>query len=506
MLLTNTLLPGLHAAAAPSFDDRLNQLMRPISDAISSVIFVSVPVNGVALPLIVVWLIAGALIFTLWMGFINIRGFRQAIRVVRGRYDDPNAPGEVTHFQALTSALSGTVGLGNIAGVAVAISLGGPGATFWMILAGLLGMTSKFVECTLGVHYREVTRDGRLIGGGPMYTMTKGLAERGMPRLGKIMAVFFSIFCLFAAIGAANLFQVNQATAQLVSLVGGETSFLGQNKWLCGLVFAIIAGLVIVGGIRSIGRVTSKLVPLMGALYLGGAVVVLAMNVSHIPDALGTILSGAFDPEGVAGGIIGVMIQGIRRATFSNEAGIGSAAIAHAAAKTREPVAEGLVALLEPFIDTVVICTMTALVIVITGAYLNTDLEGVNMTSAAFGQHIAWFPNLLGVAVILFAYSTMLTWFYYAETAWRFLFGPARAGILGFRLFYLSCALVGSSASLGAIVDFADASLFAMALPNMIIMYMFAPKVKRMLKDYMAKAKSGELDRDVAAARAGAQA
>ena len=385
------------ASAAPahaqqSLDERISDAVAPVTDRIVDIVFFEVTIGDAGLPLIVVWLIAAATFFTLYFGFINLRGFRQSLRIVRGDYHDESDPGEVHHFQALTAALSGTVGLGNIAGVAVAITLGGPGATFWMVVAGLLGMSTKFAECTLGVKYRRERPDGT-VSGGPMYYLSRGLREeRGMPRLGAFLAVFFCITCVFGSLGGGNMFQSNQAHQQLVSVTGGEGSFFADRGWLFGLIVAVVVGAVILGGIRSIARVTSRVVPFMAILYVIAGLVVLAVNVTRDPGRLRRDLRRCVQPGGVAGGFVGVLIQGFRRATFSNEAGVGSAAIAHSAVKTREPVTEGYVALLEPFIDTVVICTMTALIIIVSGA-LATDAEGVALTSEAYESVLPWFPN-----------------------------------------------------------------------------------------------------------------
>ncbi|GIX17583.1 MAG: hypothetical protein KatS3mg119_1769 [Rhodothalassiaceae bacterium] len=451
----------------------------------------------VGMPLIVLWLIAGALFFTLRMGFINIRAFRHAIDVARGLYDDPKDPGEVTHFQALTAALSGTVGLGNIAGVAIAISIGGPGATFWMIMAGLFGMSSKFVECTLGVKYREIDENG-VVSGGPMYYLQKALALRSaaLGRLGRVLAVVFALLMVGAAFGAGNMFQVNQSTAQIVNVIFpalfGPESALNKMPWLVGLLYAVLIGLVVIGGIRAIARVTERLVPLMAFIYLAAAIVILIAHVEAIPDAFAQIVSGAFAPEGVLGGFFGVLIQGIRRASFSNEAGVGSAAIAHSAVKTTEPVSEGMVALLEPFVDTVVICTMSALVIIVTGMYQTAEAaDGIALTSAAFESVLPWFPYVLSIAVLMFAYSTSLTYYYYGERAFLFLVGPdRRKAQMGYKIAYLLVLIVGSSMQLTAVMDFADAMLLAMAFPNMIGLYILSGEVRRDLDSYWSRLKA----------------
>lgn len=498
---------GLAAAAGPAaaqttadlagapeqgIDARINEAIGPVADAFAGIIFYSVPVMGADLPLIVVWLITAALFFTVYFGFINLRGFGHALRLVRGDYEDPNDRGEVSHFQALTAALSGTVGLGNIAGVAIAVSLGGPGATFWMILAGLLGMTSKFTECTLGVKYRRVNADGT-VSGGPMYYLSQGLAERGMGGLGRFLAVFFAIMCVGGSLGGGNMFQVNQAFQQVVNVTGGDASPLAGRGWVFGLVAAVLVGVVIIGGIRSIVRVTEKVVPFMCGLYVLAGLIIVAVHWADIPAAFGAIITGAFSPEGVAGGFVGVLIQGFRRAAFSNEAGIGSAAIAHSAVRTKEPVTEGYVALLEPFVDTVIVCTVTALVIVITGTYGTPDADGVSLTSQAFGSTITWFPYVLAVAVILFAFSTMISWSYYGLKSWTYLFGETRAADVSFKLLFCVFVVIGSSLQLGAVVDFSDAMIFAMSLPNLVGLYLLAPVVRRELANYRAKLRSGEI-------------
>ncbi|MEM8798603.1 MAG: alanine/glycine:cation symporter family protein [Pseudomonadota bacterium] len=452
--------------------------------------------GSVGIPFIVIWLLGGAIFFTFYMGFINFRGFKQAIRVASGRYDNPNDPGEVTHFQALTAALSGTVGLGNIAGVAVAISIGGPGATFWMIMAGLFGMASKFTECTLGIKYRKINKEG-VVSGGPMYYLTAGLAERGMAGFGKFLAVVFAVLCIGGAFGAGNMFQVNQSGQQFMSVIipltGGESSIFFGRPWVYGLAFAFLTGLVIIGGIRQITKVTERLVPLMAFVYLSAAFVVLGTYFADIPKAFAIILGSAFNFEAGIGAIIGVLVQGLRRATFSNEAGVGSAAIAHSAAKTREPVSEGMVALLEPFVDTVVICTITALVIIVTGFYQTQSMDGIMLTSDAFKSVIGWFPYALAVAVLMFAFSTTITWFYYGQRSFLFLFGDNRAADISYKATYLVVLVIGASMNLSAIMDFADAMLLAMAFPNMIGLYIMAPEVKRMLKSYKERIRSGEI-------------
>ena len=450
-------------AQASTVDEKINAVMEPLTNAIMKVIFFQVSFAGVSVPFVLIWLLAGAIFFTFYFNFINIRGFGHALDVVRGKYDDPNDAGEVSHFQALTAALSGTVGVGNIAGVAFAVSLGGPGATFWMIVAGLLGMSSKFVECTLGTKYRQENEDGS-VSGGPMYYLRDGLAKQGKAQLGKILAVLFAIACIGGSFGGGGMVQVNQATKQLIEVTGGEQSFLAGQSWMFGVVMAMLVGLIIIGGIKSIARVTDKVVPFMVGIYVLGALVVLGGNIAEIPSAFGLIISSAFSADAAYGGLIGVLIVGFQRAAFSNEAGIGSASIAHSAAKTNEPVSEGVVALLEPFIDTVVICTMTALVIVISGygsigqeAALGLaqakDLQAIELTSSAFAQTMSWFPVVLSVAVILFALSTMISWSYYGLKSWTFLFGESKVADLSYKGVFCLFVILGSAISAQSVFD-----------------------------------------------------
>jgi alanine or glycine:cation symporter, AGCS family len=486
---------------AATFDEQVNDFFTPISDAITSVVFYAVPLGflgeGVELPLIVVWLVVAGIFFTIYLRGFQFRAFKHALQLTRGDYNDPRDAGEVTHFQALATAISGTVGLGNIAGVAVAISLGGPGATFWMIIAGLVGMCTKGVECTLGVKYRNVYPDGR-VSGGPMYYLSKGLAEK-TPRLGtlgKVLAVFFCVFTLGGAVGGGNMFQANQAFAQAQSVTGGDDGPLGFGAAgaVFGLVLAIFVGAVIIGGIRSIARVTDKIVPFMAIFYVLACLTVLFANLSSVPDALADIFTQAFSPEAGFGGLVGVLIQGFRRAAFSNEAGLGSAAIAHSAVKTREPATEGHVAVLEPFVDTVVICTMTALAIVITGTYADeSSAPGVETTSAAFETVVSWFPVVLAIAVILFAYSTMLAWSYYGLKAATYLFGESMVVDRTWKLIFCLFVIIGASSTLDAVIGFSDSMIFLMALPNIVGLYIMARVVKREIDGYRKRLADGEI-------------
>lgn len=467
---------GAHNFASINYDNKI-ALMHPNGD-----------LKQRSIPFIVIWLVIGALFFTLRMGFINIRGFKHAIDLGRGKYDDPNAPGQVTHFQALATAVSGTVGLGNIAGVAVAISLGGAGATFWIIIAGILGMSSKFVECTLGVKYREIAADGRVFGG-PMSYLRKGLEKQNKKTLGKVLAGLFAVLCVLASFGGGNMFQANQA---FEALEGQIPALVGNGFWF-GIIISLLVGAVIVGGIKSIAKVTEKVVPFMAVLYILGCLTVIFVNFSHVGSAFMAIFDGAFNPSAIKGGIIGVLIIGFQRAAFSNEAGVGSAAIAHSAAKTNNPPSEGFVSLLEPFIDTVVICTLTALVLIFTGKHEVVGLAGAQLTSDAFGTVVSWFPYVLTAAIFLFAFSTMISWSYYGMRAWTYLFGKSKRTETVYKFLFLIFVVVGASVSLGAVLDFSDMMILAMAFPNIIGLYLMSGEVRKDLDEYIKKLKAGLL-------------
>lgn len=444
------------------------------------------------IPFIVIWLVLGASFFTIRMGFINLRGFRHAIDLARGKYDDPNAPGQVTHFQALATAVSGTVGLGNIAGVAVAVSLGGAGATFWMIVCGLLGMSSKFVECTLGVKYRDILPDGRVFGG-PMNYLRYGLERRNMKGMGRVLAGLFAVLAIGASFGGGNMFQANQSFEQL----SGQFPMLVGNGFWFGVITAILVGVVIIGGIRSIANVTGKVVPIMATIYILAALVVIIINIENIGPAFSAIVEGAFNPGAIKGGVIGVLVVGFQRAAFSNEAGVGSAAIAHSTAKTHNPPSEGFVALLEPFIDTVVVCTLTALVLIFTGMHEVEGMAGAQLTSDAFGSVISWFPYVLGIAVFLFAFSTMISWSYYGMRAWTYLFGKSTRSEMVYKMLFLVFVVIGASVSLGAVLDFSDMMILAMSFPNVIGLYIMSGEVKEDLAGYLRKLRANELFKKV---------
>ena len=643
LTLLLTLTPFINFAAEQGIDEKIDQVFGDYTGWFVALIFKTIPImDGVDVPWVLIVLVFGALFFTFYFKLINFRGFPLAFNVVRGKYDkiesesgdgveasegyvhtvEGDIPdtirvegehhGEVSHFQALTAALSGTVGLGNIAGVAVALSVGGPGATFWMIVAGLIGMASKFTECTLGVRYREIDETGKVFGG-PMYYLKKGLRDKKMAGLGQVLAVLFAIMCIGGSFGGGNMFQSNQAFAMLESygqtnvadmkdieetvgaqviysyhesetitinelagdsvrynignkkitisktqlvddstvvvssgetigkttdlseLIGAEVLYLTptslvadvksvengdvvlisngkeltlseadfiQNAvmspltgggFIFGFIMAILVGIVIIGGIKKIAKVTDKIVPFMVGVYVLAALIIIFINIDQIPNAFGQIFSGAFTGAGIIGGIFGVLIQGFKRAAFSNEAGIGSASIAHSAVKTKYAASEGLVALLEPFIDTVIICTMTAVVLIVCNGngeimtYGEEVTEGVQVTSRAFGSVISWFPLVLTVAVVLFAFSTMISWSYYGYQAWSFLFGRSKGVEYTYKTLFCLFVIVGAASQLGSVIDFSDAMIFAMLVPNMVGLFLLAPVAKAELKKFKDK-------------------
>jgi len=498
------IVPILSFAQEKGLDQRIDEAFKPISDFFSDLVFFQVA----GYPFVIFLLVGSALFFTLYFGFPNIRYFWTSINVVRGKYDEVekddsgSKDGEVSHFQALATAVSGTVGNGNIAGVALAIALGGPGATFWMIVCGLLGMSTKFVECTLGVHYRDVDEDG-VVYGGPMYYISKGLKSKGFETLGKVAAVLFAIFCIGGSFGGGNAAQSNQATIVLKDLFGYESTFAGA---MIGIILAIFVGIIIIGGIKRIASVTEKIVPFMALLYILACIYILGVNFSFIDDAISLIIKEAFNPTAMGvGGFIGVLMVGFKRAAFSNEAGAGSASIAHSAVKTKYSASEGLVALLEPFIDTVVICTMTALVIIIfnsTGAFVyggdgmggvmidGVMYEGAGITSKAFAEFIPYSGIFLTTAVVLFAVSTMISWSYYGLQSWKYLFGRGKVADMTYKVLFLIFVVIGAAASMNSIWAFSDAMIFAMVFPNMIGLFFLFPIVKEQLNKYLEAIKS----------------
>ena len=521
-LLASSIFPALFFAQESSkkgIDQIIDEKFGAATGWFVDFIFYKIPFGeNVEIYWVLFPLILGALYFTFYFKFINFSGFFTSINIVRGKYDhidhhesmnmagDPTPggdaietiaieghTGEVSHFQALTAALSATVGLGNIAGVAIAVSIGGAGATFWMIVAGLLGMASKFVECTLGVKYRDIENDGTVYGG-PMYYLRKGLKSLNLDGLGKVLAALFAVFVIGGSFGGGNMFQVNQAFQLVEHITGGDQSFLHGKGWLFGIVMAVLVGIVIIGGIKKIAKVTDKIVPFMVVIYVAASLFVIFARFDMIGDAFAQSFNGAFSADGVAGGFVGVLVQGFRRAAFSNEAGIGSASIAHSAVKTKYPASEGMVALLEPFIDTVVVCTMTALVLVITGnvaaenGALN-DAQAILLTSGAFSSVISWFPYVLTIAVVLFAFSTMISWSYYGFQGWAYLFGRSKKMEYAYKILFLVFVVIGAAASLGSVIGFSDAMIFAMMIPNMVGLVLLAPKVREELKKYFSAIK-----------------
>ena len=515
------LIPFTISAQEKGLDDRINEAFTPIANWWGALVLHDFP--GTSVPTIIILLVGGALFFTVYFGFVNVRRFPTAIQTVRGKYDkldyhqsraidleikeddkdtnvDESHQGEVSHFQALATAVSGTVGNGNIAGVALAIAVGGPGATFWMILCGLLGMSTKFVECTLGVRYRDVGEDGTVYGG-PMYYLSKGLKERGFTRIGKFLALTFALLCIGASFGGGNAAQSNQAAMQLVNSFGMTG---GNARTIIGLIMMAFVGIIIIGGIKRIATVTEKIVPFMALIYVLACLYIIGSNFSFVDDAFGMIFSQAFNPKAGLGGLLGVLITGFRRAAFSNEAGAGSASIAHAAVKTKYAASEGLVALLEPFIDTVVICTMTALVIIIfngdsvvfdyggIGGKVMIDgvaVEGAGITAAAFSEYIAFSGPFLTLAVVLFAISTMISWSYYGLQSWMFVFGKSKASDLSYKILFLIFIVIGAAGDMSAVWTFSDAMILALVFPNMIGLMILYPRVKEELTIYLSAIK-----------------
>ncbi len=530
LTLMTLILPLAISAQEKGLDEIINDKFMPVAEGWEGFILTSVPIAGLNVPIVVILLVVGATFFTLYFKVPSITKFPTAINTVRGRYvdiekhgvdklydndealaeediqdtiRDESAHGEVSHFQALATAVSGTVGLGNIAGVAVAIATGGPGATFWMIVCGLLGMSTKFVECTLGVKYRDVGKDGTIYGG-PMYYLSKGLKATGKAGLGKVLGIIFAILCVGASFGGGNAFQSNQATVQISSLIGVSGGATGS---IIGLILAVLVGIVIIGGIKRIAKITEKIVPFMAGIYVLAALIIIFANFKYIDDAFGLILEGAFTPMAGLGGFIGVLIVGFQRAAFSNEAGAGSAAIAHSAVRTKYPASEGVVALLEPFIDTVVICTMTALVIIFfnidgtnmqsvftygavegSNVMINATGErigGVDLTSEAFDSVIPGFSYVLTIAIVLFAFSTMISWSYYGLQSWKYLFGRGKAADLTYKILFLLFVIIGAAATLDAVIKFSDAMILALVFPNMIGLLLLFPKVREEMKRYL---------------------
>jgi AGCS family alanine or glycine:cation symporter len=489
-------LPLCQTAQA-SVDSTVEAALRPLASALSAVVFYPLPLFGFDVPWIVLWLAVAASFFTLYLGFINLRGFRLALRLVRGDYHDPQAPGEISHFQAVATAISGTVGIGNIGGVAVAITIGGPGAAFWLVVAGFLSMSTKLVECTLGVKYRRSHPDGS-VSGGPMYYLEQLLQRRGLPRAGRLLGGTYAACLVVGCLGIGNMFQSNQAYVQFVTITGGEGSFFADRGWLFGIAIATVVGAVIIGGIRSIAAVAGKIVPFMAFFYVLSALTIILLSADEIPGALALIVRNAFSLESATGGLVGAMIVGFQRALFSNEAGLGSASIAHSAVQTHYPASEGVVSLLEPFIDTVVVCSLSSLVIVVTAfpaGLMDDGLQGIALTSAAFAHHFSWAPYPLALAAMLFAFSTSIAWAYYGLKAWTYLFSEHPVSTYVFNLAFCVALALGCMVQLKAVLEFSDAMVFLIAVPNILGLYLFAPEVRRDVADFVAAERSGALRR-----------
>lgn len=483
-----------------SKDSLINGAFSNLADISESIIFYSIDLGfinvagePIKVPLILLWLASASVFFTFYFGFINIRYFKHSVAVAFNRYPEPDADGQISSFQALAASLSGTVGLGNIAGVAVAVTVGGPGAALWMVIMGMFSMSTKFIEVTLGVKYRHHPdpENRKNISGGPMYYLRDALNKERIPYLGKILSTLFAVACIGGAIGGGNMFQANQSFAQVLNVTGGEESWFYGRGWVFGLIMAFLVAVVIIGGIKSIAAAASKIVPFMAAIYLFAGFVIIALNLPALPGAVAIILTSAFSLQAGVGGFVGALLAGVQRAAFSNEAGLGSSAIVHATAKTNIPVKQGIAGMMGSFVDTVIICMMTALVIVISGVYKTTEgMAGVELTSAAMGNSVSWFPYVLAICVVLFAYSTLITWYYYGEKCLAYLFGEKQYIVIAFKLIFCSFVVIGAAAELGNVIRFSDAMILSLGIPNIIGLYILAPEVKQDLRKYLQTLKS----------------
>ncbi|GAB3045618.1 amino acid carrier protein [Sediminivirga luteola] len=483
--------------SSPTLDERVDNLFAPIADRLSAIVFFEIPLGPIGIPVVVIWLMAAAIFFTAWLKWQPLRGLKHSLDVIRGKRSAKTDPGQVSSFQALATELSGTVGLGNIAGVAVAISLGGPGAALWIVIFGFFAMTLKMAEATLGVKYRTIDKKG-VVSGGPMYYLRDGLKELGWPKLGLGLAICYAVFTAIGAVGAGNLFQANQVAAAVVNATGGEDSFFAGQLWILGLMMAVLTAVVVLGGITSIARWTSKVTPLMAVLYLVSTVVIILLHVTELPAAVATIFQSAFTGEGVAGGAVGVAIIGIQRALFSNGGGLGTAGMAHAAVKTKHPGTEGYTALWEPLIDSIIICTLTALAITVTGAYqMETEdgstAEGVAITQSAFASVADWYPYLLTACIVLFGVSTLFSYGYYGQKSIGFLFGGSKIAEKGYQIFWVLAVIVGASVSLDSVIAFSDAVFFLMVLPNLLGMYFLARVLRLEILRHQTRTEVGTL-------------
>ncbi|MBQ4078723.1 alanine:cation symporter family protein [bacterium] len=483
-----SLVFSFQQASAAGIDETIERYFAPFSDALSSIIFTSISLNGAKLPILILFMLISSFFLTFYFRGVNIWAFKHGLEQIFKKKANEGHKGEVSSFGALATALSGTVGLGNIAGVAVAISVGGPGAMFWMCFGALFGMALKFCEVTLSLKYRIFHDDGS-VSGGPMYYIDKGLAKKGWKKLGKTLAYVFALACLPGTVGGGCMLQANQATQQFAVITGGENSFFAIHSWVFGLAIAILIGLVVVGGIKSIAKVTSAIVPFMCMLYMISCIVIVAVHFTHIPEAICTIFREAFFPKAVAGGFIGCIVMGLRRSIQSNEAGVGSSPIAYAAVKTNEPASQGFVSMLEPFFDTIIVCSMTAFVIILTGEYMNftEGMTGVQLTSSAFASVVSFFPYVLACIIILFAISTSISWAYYGQKAWTFLVGEGKKRVITYQLIFCLFIVIGSSMNIKSVIDFTDATYLLMALPNMIAIFILLKEIKAELVKYCKK-------------------
>ena len=480
-------------ANAMNIDAFMDKHIAPYSDFIASIIFFPIDVFGSKIPLIIFWILFAGIFFTIYFRGICIWGFKHALELVfkpskNSDNENTNGSGDVSSFQALATALSGTIGIGSIAGVAISISIGGAGAAFWIFLGALLGMSIKFIEATLAVKYRRFNEDGS-VSGGPMHYIAHGLTRKKLRILGQPLSVIYALLCIGGGITGGNMIQINQSTHQILFITGGEHSFLYGCGWIFGLIVAILVGMVTMGGIKSIAKVTTVLVPTMCVMYIVSGLIVIAANFMNIPAALGLIFKEAFHPTSIAGGIFGVIIIGLRRSVQSNEAGTGAAAIVYAAAKTKEPVSQGFVALLETFL-TGVLCLFTSFAIIFSGVLENTtigEISGIELASNAFQSVIPFFPYILSLIAIMFALSTLISWAYYGQKAWTFLFGEGKKRAITFNLIYCVFVVVGSVLNVKSVIEITDAMMIAMCIPNVIVLYILCPEIKRDLIEYCKK-------------------
>ena len=478
-----------NAANAMTVNDFVENYVGRITDAIAAFIFTPISIFGAQVPIIILWILSAGIFFTFYLRGIPIWGFKNSLKVISGAKKDNGGDGEVSAFQALSTALSGTIGMGSIAGVAIAISIGGPGATFWILVGAIFGMSLKFVEASAALIYRTFNLDGS-VSGGPMHYIAHGLTKKKMRWLGQPLSVLFASVFIGAALSGGNLIQINQTTKLLIDVTGGETSFLASHAWVMGVSVAIVVGLITIGGIKSIGRVTEKIVPFMCMLYVIGGLAVVAVNYQHIPHAFAVILKEAFFPQSVVGGVFGTIIIGLRRSVQTNEAGTGSAPIVYAATKTKDSIAPGFVSLIEPLICAMM-CILTAFIVTVTGTYQTEpgQITGIEMVSDAFAMVLPFFPKILTVVVMLFALSTIISWAYYGQKCWNFLFGEGFKRSLTFNIIYLVVIVIGSELNVKSVINIVDAMMISTSVPNIIALYILAPEIREELRLYCQKMK-----------------